>query len=551
MPTVVRHNYRALKWVLGGLLLAMVALGAAIFVAWRHAEPVLRAEVVKQIQDRFHARVELDKFQLSLAHGLSVEGKGLRIWPSQPEGAQAANLPNQWPQIRPLIQLDEFRFRAPLHWRPGAPIRIPLLALKGLHIDIPPKDQFARRFSREPGEESHSPAVRFEVDNIACTDAHLTIETDKPGKLPLEFTIVHLKLTDRHADGSMQYNAQLTNPRPAGEIFTTGRIGPWTVEDPGQTPLDGSYRFEHADLGVFKGIAGILHSTGKYQGILRNLTVDGETDTPDFRLTKFGTAMPLHTAFHAYVDGTNGDTDLEPVNAMLGQTSFVAEGKVVHVPPGTAPNGKPTPGGHNIALHVTVNGGHMEDFLRLTSKTGTPLLTGTVMVKAFLEIPPGPAPVDEKLKLKGNFMLTDTQFTSPKIQEKLCDLSWRGQGKSEGAKQNEIADVSSSMKSDFTMARAVITLPDLQYTVPGAEIDLAGTYGVRGGVLNFNGTARTDATISQMVGGWKGDLLKPADRFFKKGGAGAEVPIRVAGTRDDPKFGIDLGRFKHTSPQIP
>ncbi len=106
----------------------------------------------------------------------------------------------------------------------------------------------------------------------------------------------------------MQFDAQLTNPQPAGMIFTTGTIGPWEVDDPGETPLNGNYRFEHADLGVFKGIAGILQSTGKYEGVLRDLTVDGQTDTPDFRLTRFGTAIPLHTEFHAHVDGTNGDT---------------------------------------------------------------------------------------------------------------------------------------------------------------------------------------------------------------------------------------------------
>jgi len=33
-----------------------------------------------------------------------------------------------------------------------------------------------------------------------------------------------------------------------------------------------------------------------------------------------------------------------------------------------------------------------------------------------------------------------------------------------------------------------------------------------------------EATVSKMVGGWKGLLLKPADRFFKKNGAGTEVP---------------------------
>jgi len=78
-----------------------------------------------------------------------------------------------------------------------------------------------------------------------------------------------------------------------------------------------------------------------------------------------------------------------------------------------------------------------------------------------------------------------------------------------------------------------------------------GTYGVEDGALDFAGTAQLLATVSELVGGWKGLLLKPADRFFKKNGAGTEVPIRVSGTRQDPKFGVDLGRMKRTSPETP
>jgi hypothetical protein len=251
------------------------------------------------------------------------------------------------------------------------------------------------------------------------------------------------------------------------------------------------------------------------------------------------------------VDGTNGDTWLEPVNATLGQSHFTAEGEVVRVPPGTASNGTATPGGHEIALHVKVDRGRMEDFLRLTSKSGTPLLTGTLAMKATLEIAPGSARVDERLKLKGSFKLDNAQFTSVKIQNEVGELSLRGQGRPGEARHGQGADVRSAMQSDFSMADAVITLSDLKYTVPGAEIDLKGTYGVKGGLLNFTGTAKTEATISEMVGGWKGALLKPADRFFKKDGAGTEVPIHVNGTRENPAFGVDLGRIRYTSPQFP
>jgi hypothetical protein len=548
------RRHRVLKWTLGGMLVALIALGVAISVALRHAEPLLRAAIVERLEQHFHARVELDSFHVSLVNGLWAEGKGLRIWPPtqavgmNPSGMSAASEPVA--PMRPLIQIAEFRFHAPLRYKLGEPVKISVVQLNGLDIDVPPKRHFAHNAAAH-AEEQGTPLLRFEIENITCNGAQLTLETDKPGKLPLEFAIAHIKLNHVRPNRPMQFDAELTNPKPAGLILTTGTMGPWSVDDPGETPVAGNYQFQHADLGVFKGIAGILQSTGKYEGVLRDLVVDGETDTPDFRLTSFGTALPLHTEFHAHVDGTNGDTWLEPVNATLGQSHFTAQGEVVRVAPGTTSHGTATPGGHEIALNVKVTGGRMEDFLRLTSKSGTPLLTGTLALKTTLEIPPGAAPVEERLKLKGSFTLEDAHFTSTKIQNDVGQLSLRGQGLPKEAKSGEGADVRSGMQSDFTMANAVITLPDLEYNVPGAEIDLTGTYEVDGGLLSFKGKAKTEATVSQMVGGWKGVLLKPADRYFRKDGAGTEVPIHVDGTREQPKFGVDLGRLGHSHPQIP
>ena len=173
-------------------------------------------------------------------------------------------------------------------------------------------------------------------------------------------------------------------------------------------------------------------------------------------------------------------------------------------------------------------------------------------MKAKLHIPPGKVKVEQRLTLDGAFQLEQAQFTSDKIQAKVEELSLRGQGKPGEMKHADPADVNSQMQSNFSVANAVVTLPDLQYDVPGAEIQLKGTYGLDG-ALNFQGNARMDATISQMVGGWKGFLLKPANHFFKKDGAGALIPIHVAGTRDAPKFGVDFGRVKGggTHPENP
>jgi hypothetical protein len=565
-----QNNRRRWRGWLKGIAIAFVAalavLTAAVLVLAHRAEPLLRGQIVQALADHFHARVELDSFHLKLRNGLWAEGRGLRIWPpaqvagvaipgNAVSGSGTAELPAGG---KPLIEVADFKFHAPLHYNPSEPLHVSVVEITGLDVDVPPRPHFEHSLADLPANGAALPdagksalaLLHFDIASLECTNARLTIETSKPGKMPLVFAIAHLAIKGfdpRFGPGrAMQFAAELTNPRPQGTIHTSGSFGPWLVSDPGESPVEGKYDFEHADLSSFKGIAGILNSTGQFKGTLRNIEVNGATDTPDFRLTHFGTALPLHTNFHALVDGTNGDTHLNQVEATLERSHFWVEGQIVRVAaaPGHA-------GGHDIDLNLNVDRGRMEDFLRLTARSGKPLLTGALTMKAALEIPPGAEPVEKRLRIKGAFALDDAQFTSAKIQDRIGELSARGQGEPKDAKNGGSANVRSAMHGDFQMAEAVITLPALTYTVPGAEIDLKGTYGVEGGTLNFRGTAKLQATVSAMVGGWKGMLIKPLDRYFKKDGAGTALPIHIDGTRADPRFGVDFGRIKTTSPERP
>jgi hypothetical protein len=551
----IHPSYRswksALKWIAASLLLLLVALAVVGSVLLHRAEPFVRARIVETLHDRFHARVELDSFHMSLLHGLQAEGQGLRIWPpAQVEGVTVAPAAEA---SDPLIRLDEFRFHAPLHYQPGKPFHISVVELKGLEIHLPPKSHFVHSSIPAAAEPAAAaPLVSFGVDRIECTSAHFVLETSKPGKLPVDIAIAHFKLSNVGGgsigrSSALAFDAELTNPRPVGTIHSSGTFGPWKVEDPGESPIQGDYQFDHADLASFKGIAGILSSTGKYQGTLRDLAVDGDTDTPDFRLTHFGNAMPLHTHFHAKVDATDGDTWLEPVDATLGHSHFTAQGEVVRVVAPDPAGGRPLSKGHDIALNINVDSARIEDFLRLASRNSMPLLTGSLTMKAALHIPPGPAPVHERLNLKGAFSLDQVRFASNKIQDGITQLSLRGQGRPRDVKAADPGATRSTMQGDFQMASGVITLPALTYTVPGAAILLKGTYGIEGGTLDFIGAAKLDATVSQMVGGLLGALLKPADRYLRKDGAGTEIPIHISGTREDPIFGIDFNRMRGKS----
>jgi hypothetical protein len=159
------------------------------------------------------------------------------------------------------------------------------------------------------------------IGEIVSDDAELRLLPKSADKDPHVFAIHHLVMHSVGLDRPAKFNAQLANAVPPGEIDTHGSFGPWSPDDPGQTPLAAEYTFDKADLGYFKGISGILSSTGKFGGVLEKIEVEGKTSTPDFTVSIGGHPLDLETVFSATVDGTNGDTLLHRVTARLLNTS--------------------------------------------------------------------------------------------------------------------------------------------------------------------------------------------------------------------------------------
>ena len=250
--------------------------------------------------------------------------------------------------------------------------------------------------------------------------------------------------------------------------------------------------------------------------------------------------MDLTTQFHAIVNGTNGNTYLQPVKAHFLHTDITATGDVVRA------QGQP---GHDIQLDVTIKRGRIEDLLELGVKTEPPVMTGNVQLKTKFYLPPGDQPVNQKLRLNGAFAVENISFTNDNIQKKMDQLSLRSRGKAAEAKDmdNETGvqlpgkqDVQANMHGVFDLADGKLRLPNLVCTVPGAEIQLAGVYTLDGREFDFTGHARMQAAVSNIVGGWKGKLLTPLDPFFSKHGAGTEIPIKITGTNANPHFGLNF-----------
>jgi hypothetical protein len=100
--------------------------------------------------------------------------------------------------------------------------------------------------------------------------------------------------------------------------------------------------------------------------------------------------------------------------------------------------------------------------------------------------------------------------------------------------------VLTSLSGSIELERGLVKFRRLSFHVPGAKVDLTGTYVLANQALDLEGTLTMQATVSQAVGGFKSIFIKPFDHIFKKNGAGAVVPITITGTPKEPKFGVKL-----------
>ena len=513
----------------GALAVFVILLAAGIsgYYYIRTLEPRLKNRAVQALSERFDADVELKTLRFSLFPP-SVKGDGLTI------------RHKQWNDPHPLIRIRRFVAAPDLLTIFERRNRVRLVRLEGLEIHIPPRGRATMAHGMEANQEVSSAEpghdttrFRFLIEKIVADGTLLEIEPKTAGKDPLQFEIKELTMHSVGPGQAMAFDAKLTNPKPPGLIDTTGRFGPWQRDDPRSTAVSGNYTFEHADLGVFHGIHGILSSKGKYNGVLQHIAVDGETDTPDFGLRTGGDPIHLKTKFHSVVDGTNGDTILDPVDATLLNSEFLCSGGVVHMP---GQKGK------TVSLDAATQHGRIEDILKLVVG-GKPVLTGAVDFQTKIEIPPGPEEVLDKLVLDGQFGLHSANFTNSQIQSRVRTLSNRAQGISEKeAEQGQESPetVASNLRGRFKLRDGVASFSRLSFQVPGALISLNGSYNLRSEKIDMQGIFRMQATLSDTQSGIKHWLLKPFDPLFKKNGAGFQVPLEIGGTKDQPEVGTHI-----------
>jgi hypothetical protein len=515
-PEEKKHPHRILRWLLvsfaGLLLLAGIS---AAYLRW--FSPFDRAWCIRTLEKRYEANVELKSFSASLFPVVDIEGEGLVL------------RRKDQPEAPPLASVGKFSLNALWLNLLRTPRHLGTVRLEGLVLNIPPRrpDQGVAQH----GKRQKRNVAPFVLDDVVADGTTLNVFSANAQKPPRAFVIEKLRMRSAGTGQPMSFEATLTNSVPVGEIHSSGKFGPWNADDPSMTPLAGSYSFQHADLSTIRGLAGILSSEGRYEGVLSQINIEGKTDTPNFALGVTGNPVHLKTEFTALVDGVNGDTFLRPVTAHIGSSTIVARGGIART------FGSP---GRTILLTAVAQSARLEDVLRLAVKQPRPPMTGTVDINTSIDIHPGTEDIAKRLKLDGRFAIRSAHFTNADAEQKISSLSRLGQGK---RGDTEIQNVALDMQGQFVMANGLVKFSRLSFSVPGAGIQLHGNFGLVSQELDFEGEVRLQAKVSQMTTGIKSVLLKAVDPLFARDGAGIVVPIRISGTKTSPTFGIEVGKI--------
>lgn len=506
---------RIVLWSLVAAVVLVLIAALSLLTVPPPLERWLQGKVIEALRQHYQRDVQLQNLQVTLVPVFEAKADNFM-------------LPNNDTSLPPFIAAKHFTVKAGVLQLMRKPVHLSSLTFDALVIHVPPKGSGANINATETSQPKHpTHLANFYIDRVYADGTELYVLRKNPSAEPMEFQIRKLTLRSAGIGQPMKFKAELTNPTPPGLVESTGSFGPWNINEPSDTKLNGHYTFQNADLSVFNGISGILSSVGDYKGELNHIIVDGTTDTPDFHLDRGAAPVHLQTSFHAIVDGTNGNTYLQPVNAHFLKSNVIAKGEVA---------GKKGQPGKTISLDVAVDDSYVQDLMQLASKRGDPALLGRIDFQGHVLLPPGPEEVLKKLSLNGSFEVQRARFTVEKVQKAIDELSRRGRGR---PKDEGIHDVPAQFAGDFRLKETILNFSRLQFSVPGALARMKGYYGLRSETIDFVGEVMLNARVSDVVGGKKRWVLIPFDPIFMRHSAGTYLPVHITGTRDHPEIKID------------
>jgi AsmA-like C-terminal region len=387
---------------------------------------------------------------------------------------------------------------------------VSLIRADGMHV-ILSSSGFVKR---HPGGQQRM------IDRLVADDA--VLELRRKGR-DLPFVFHQFVMRNLGGNGPVNFSAIFDNPMPAGLVRTSGQFGPWNSTHSDQTPVSGKYSLEHADLRVFKSIAGILSSTGNFRGTFKQIDIEGTTTTPEFEVTKTRHSLPLATNFNAAVDATSGDVVLDEVKARFGHNDITARGTI-----GRGPSGK-----RAAIIDLRCDRGRIEDVFYPFIHSPKSPLTGDVAFTMRVTIPAGREPFLQKLELGSDFRIQNALFTHEETQNRLNKIA-------ENPGQKNPTSTFSDFQGTVMLIDGVAHFSYLSVHDQGVDASFRGSYNVIDERVNMYGKLKTETSLTKTTHGIRRVFAKVLEPFFKKRPHENVVPVKISGTYTHPSFGLDM-----------
>jgi hypothetical protein len=512
-PAGTRHPHRhhIPKWLrIAGFCFLGLIVAAIVMLAihW----PFSRDAVQKALESATSRPVEIGAFHSSYF----------------PPGCTAENirvLHEDGKSGEPLITIEKLLVQSSLTGMLFfAPKRLAQVKVVGMHVRIPGKRKDGRFTLGGQGGKSLS------IGKIVADGAVLEFMPSEPGKKPFLLRIEDLEIRDVGAGMPMKYRANVRNSEPPGLIRSEGHFGPWNADDPGATPVKGTFLYNDVKLGELKGISGTMQAKGKFEGPLGKMRTDGDLEAPDFLVDGSGNAVRLTVGFKAMVNGTNGDVRLEPVDAHFWRTTLVANGSVA---------GRPGEKGKTTTLDLAIRHGRIQDLLRLFSKDKVAPMSGAVALRAKFLWPPGEGKFLQKIRMDLDFGIDDAKFQSDATQEAIDRIAKAGEGENKKEQEADARTMLGDLRGHVAFRNGIATLTKGSFTVPGASATIHGTYNLLDHTVNLHGVLDTKGKLSDSTTGFKSLIAKLITPFFKKKNEVKLVPFKITGTFANASVSLD------------
>lgn len=495
--------------IIVGVLLVLA--GSALAGALWYVTPRVRELLAENLARQTGRSVQVDGLSWSLWSGIHLRGRRIEIGPLK--GTNDS----------PLLQADSVDVQATLAGLLAETKRVETVRLRGLRLHFPPRRE--AETSEPAAAAPPAGAARLQIGELILEDASLEVASSEAVKPPRRFHIHELRMKSLQLDRELPFDAHLVYPRPEGELWLKGAFGPWNRSDPAASAIRGTYDFRDADLGQFKRIAGRLTAKGSFDGTIRETSIQGRTEIPDFSLTHAGQLVPLRTEFRALLKERGANLELVEARTEFFRSTLVSRGNIVK-------DGD----GRRVELRVTAEQARIEDLLKFALKSPEPPLVGDVRIDTEVSIPSDrERTVLEKIRIQGDFEVRNGRFTSVNIEKTLERLSRIAGGESAG-EQGESA--LTHMSGQFELEDGVIEFRKLVFGVPGFDLDLAGEYVIPGETMNLRGRLLLKRSPSEMLPESWSRWTSIMDPYFRGDRAGVSLPILITGSRTRPSIRI-------------